>query len=209
MFNLTLTLVFLTRFNKIAIQGTPQMAVDKEALICLSRVYSYYFKCNFPLFYVYPALTRYLSILFLNILTLLACTHSSDNLFHTLMVLCENENFLTSNLLCFFTRVKLCPLVILLSLIWKKKVRINIFITIQYLKHFYLIPLNLRVSSVVSPHSFNRSSYVRSLKPGMSLVALLWIFSSISMSFLRYGLHACIQYSKWGLTKYCFIQLFS
>ena len=34
----------------------------------------------------------------------------------------------------------------------------------------------------------------------MSLVALLCIFSSISMSFLRYGLHACIQYSKWGLT---------
>ena len=93
------------------------MAVDKEALICLSRVYSYYFKCNFPLFYVYPALTRYLSILFLNILTLLACTQSSDNLFHTLMVLCENENFLTSNLLCFFTRVTLFPLVILLSLI--------------------------------------------------------------------------------------------
>ena len=59
------------------------MAVDKEALICLSRVYSYYFKCNFPLFYVYPALTRYLSILFLNILTLLACTHSSDNVFPT------------------------------------------------------------------------------------------------------------------------------
>ena len=112
---------YITRFNKIAIQGTPQMAVDKEALICLSRVYSYYFKCNFPLFYVYPALTRYLSILFLNILTLLACTHSSDNLFHTLMVLCENENFLTSNLLCFFTRVKLCPLVILLYLIWKKR----------------------------------------------------------------------------------------
>ena len=37
----------LTRFNKIAIYGTPQMAVDKEA-ICLSRV----FKCNLPLFYV-------------------------------------------------------------------------------------------------------------------------------------------------------------
>ena len=28
----------LTRFNKIAIQGTPQMAVDREA-ISLSRVY--------------------------------------------------------------------------------------------------------------------------------------------------------------------------
>ena len=34
----------LSQFNKIAIQGTPQMAVDKEAIICLSRVYSYYFK---------------------------------------------------------------------------------------------------------------------------------------------------------------------
>ena len=42
---------FLIFFSKIAIQGTPQMAVDKEA-ICLSRVYSYYPKCNFPLFYV-------------------------------------------------------------------------------------------------------------------------------------------------------------
>ena len=42
---------FNKRFNKLAIQGTHQMAVDKEA-ICLSRVYSYYPKCNFPLFYV-------------------------------------------------------------------------------------------------------------------------------------------------------------
>ena len=109
-----------TRFiNKIAIIGTHQMAVDKEAT-CLSRVYSYYYECNILLSYVYPALTRYVSILFLNILTLLACTHSPDNLFHTLMVLCENGNFLTSTLLCFFTRVKLCPLVILLSLISKK-----------------------------------------------------------------------------------------
>ena len=80
-------LLFVNRFNKIAIQGTPQMAVDKEAIICLSRVHSYYCKCIFPLFYVYPALTRYLSILFLNILTLLACTPSFGNLFHTLMVL--------------------------------------------------------------------------------------------------------------------------
>ena len=44
----------LTRFNKIAIQGTPQMAVDKEA-ISLSRVYSHdskytcpYSMCNPP-----------------------------------------------------------------------------------------------------------------------------------------------------------------
>ena len=31
--------------------------------------------------------------------------------------------------------------------------------------------LNLRISSVVSPHSFNRSSYLISLSPGMSLVS--------------------------------------
>ena len=42
---------FLTIFNKIAIQGTPQMAVDKEA-IRLSRVYSYDSKFNLPLFSV-------------------------------------------------------------------------------------------------------------------------------------------------------------
>ena len=36
---------------KIAIQGAPQIAVDKEA-ISLSRVYSYYPTCNLPLFYV-------------------------------------------------------------------------------------------------------------------------------------------------------------
>ena len=97
----------------------------------------------------------------------LLCTHSVDNLFHTLMVLWENEKFLTSNLLCFFTSVKLCPLVILLSLISKKNIRINIFIIIQHLKHFYLIPLNIHHSSVVSPHSVSRSLYIRYLGPGI------------------------------------------
>ena len=43
--------VLLTRFNKIATQGAPQMAVDKEAN-SLSRVYSYYSKFNLCLFYV-------------------------------------------------------------------------------------------------------------------------------------------------------------
>ena len=45
-----LRLPFLTRFNKIAILGTPQMAVDKGA-IGLSRVYSYFPTCILPLFY--------------------------------------------------------------------------------------------------------------------------------------------------------------
>ena len=41
----------LTRFNKIATQGAPQMAVDRDAN-SLSRVYSYYSKFNLCLFYV-------------------------------------------------------------------------------------------------------------------------------------------------------------
>ena len=65
---------------------------------------------------MYPALLRYMSILFLNILTLLALTQSADNLFHSFTVLCENENFLISNLHCFFANVHPCPLVLLSSL---------------------------------------------------------------------------------------------
>ena len=38
---------------------------------------------------MYPALLRYMSILFLNILTLLALTQSADNLFHSFTVLFE------------------------------------------------------------------------------------------------------------------------
>ena len=56
-----------------------------------------------------------MSILFLNILTLLA-----DNLFHSFAVLCENENFLISCLHCFFANVTPCPLVLLSSLTVKK-----------------------------------------------------------------------------------------
>ena len=61
------------------------------------------------------------------------------NLCHTLMVIWENEYFLTSNLPYPFTRLKLCPPVILLPLVLKN-IRINIFITIQYLEHLYLTP---------------------------------------------------------------------
>ena len=65
--------------------------------------------------------TRYLSILSFNILTLLTCTQSVDNLLQTFVVLWENEYSLTSNPLCSFTSVKLCRLVIFPVLIFKKK----------------------------------------------------------------------------------------
>ena len=72
------------------------MAVDKEALICLSRVYSYYFNCNFPLLYVYPALTRYLTIIFLNMLLLSFAFHDlkfcpSSQLKAASCALCRSE----------------------------------------------------------------------------------------------------------------------
>ena len=44
-----LTKLILTRFNKIVIQGTPQMAADKETII-LSRGLPCYSNCNLPLF---------------------------------------------------------------------------------------------------------------------------------------------------------------
>ena len=48
--------------------------------------------------------------------------------------------FLKSNLFCPFTSVKSCPLVILPVLILKKYIRVYIFMIIQNLKNFYLIP---------------------------------------------------------------------
>ena len=44
---------------------------------------------------------------------LLAVTQSVDNLFHSLIVLCENKYFLISNLHRSFTNVTSCPLVLL------------------------------------------------------------------------------------------------
>ena len=54
---------------------------------------------------VYLARLRYMSILFLNILTLLAHTQSADKLFHSFTVLCENKKIIISSLHCFFANV--------------------------------------------------------------------------------------------------------
>ena len=50
------------------------------------------------------------------------------------MVLWENEYFLTSNLLCSFTSVKLCPLVVLSSLIVKQY-----YYNQHFLNHFNIL----------------------------------------------------------------------
>ena len=93
------------------------------------------------------------------------------------MVLWENEYFVTSNLLRSFTSEILCRILFYFPYL-QKCIRINIFITIQYIKRFYLIPLNHRVSNVVSPDSFSRSSYIIYISPGMRIFALLCITPS-------------------------------
>ena len=84
---------------------------------------------------MYPALLRYVLILLLNILTLLAPTKSANSLFNSLTALCENYNFLISSLHCFFANVTPCLQVLLSSLI-ENKTSDHIFIPIQYFKYF-------------------------------------------------------------------------
>ena len=90
-----------------------------------------------PIYLSVPPLLGCMSILFLNTLTLLAPTQSANNLFHSLTVLCENDNFLISSIHCSFAKATLYPLVLLFSI--TEKNAINIFIIIQYCKHFCLI----------------------------------------------------------------------
>ena len=116
--------------------------------------------------------------------TLLAVTQSVNNLFHSFIVLCENEYFLISNLRRSFTNFTSCPLV-LLSFLKEKNIFLPIFsYPFNILKTSILSPLNHLVSRVVKPYSFRRSSELRSLSSGIILVALLCIRLSVSISFL-------------------------
>ena len=59
-------------------------------------------------------------------LRFLTFTQSVDNLFHSFIVLCENECFLMSNLHWSFTNFTSCPLV-LLSFLSEKNIFLSIF----------------------------------------------------------------------------------
>ena len=62
-------------------------------------------------------------------------------------------------------------------------------------------PRNLLVSSVIRPKRVSLSPYVRPLSLIISLVARFCTFFNKSISYLRYGLQACTQYSNFGLTN--------
>ena len=80
---------------------------------------------------VYSAFLKCMSILLLNMLTLLAPTQSSDNMFHSFTVLYENENFLIYNLHYCFANANSCPMVLLSSLAEKTNIYVDIFVTIR------------------------------------------------------------------------------
>ena len=79
------------------------MAVDKDGFVAYRES-----PCT-----IICILTRFLSILFLNILSL----SSDDDLLRSLIVLWENEHFLMSNRLCSLSNVKLYPLVLVRAMI--------------------------------------------------------------------------------------------
>ena len=116
-----------------------------------------------------------MSILFLNILTLLAHTQSADNLFLSFTVLCENENFLISSIHCFFANVTPCPLVLLSSLT-DKKIFLSIFsYPFNILSTSIWSPLNFLVFSIVKPHSFRRISLLIFLSFGIILIKQFYL----------------------------------
>ena len=108
-----------------------------------------------------PALARYISNTFSNILHILDCTQAVDNLFHLFMVLSDNQCFsnVQSTFLLYQCQATFSSL--LHILIFGKNM-ITIFITIQCLKNFYLISL---ISVSVKPCSFSLSLYLRCLGP--------------------------------------------
>ena len=93
------------RYNKIAIQNKIIQMASKQGIHCLIKSPTILHPC--------VTLLRFLSILFLNIFTLLTCTQSVDNLFHSFTVIRVIEYFLISNLHCYFTNTTSCPLVFL------------------------------------------------------------------------------------------------
>ena len=107
-------------FNKIAIQGTAQMAADKEA-VGLS--------CSYEII-VYSVLKHNINTARMQFIPLIN---------HPL----RKEYFLTFNLLCHFTSAKLCPLVILPVLILQKYIRVYIFLTIRYLNNLLWLVLQV------------------------------------------------------------------
>ena len=127
--------------------------------------------------------------------------HPPSMVTYLIYVLREKEHFLKFNLLCPFTSVKSCPLDDLPVLILKNIFR-SIFSTpFNILKtSTWSPPLNLRVSMQCCYTTFLQRFFIVKISKLWKEFSCSPLFcSSMSMSFLRYALHSCIQYSKWAL----------
>ena len=107
-----------------------------------------------------------------------------------------NENLRTSSLSILFCNLSLCPRR-LPSASWKKSFCKYLQ---NHLQSWTLLSSHLSVFEfpgllLVIPNAFNLSGYDKTLSSGCYLV-ILFVLSPIIRCQLRYGRHACTQYSK-------------
>ena len=140
-----------------------------------------------------------ISSLLLKVEMVAADTTSSGNLFQWSTILWLKECFLNSSLELFFYSLRLCPPNSVVVAFWNNWSDLTLFFTSERILYVSIrAPLSLLRCYECNPTAFNLCSYGILLKPWTSFIALLWIFSMHSISFLMYGFHICTQYSRWG-----------
>ena len=116
------------------------------------------------------------------------------DLFHSVFVLPDKEYFLISSLNCSITNADSYPLVLVSSLSLN-----NIFLS-GYLHNHSIFQRRMFGLHIVyhgcCQTTLYQAFFVTNVSSGISLVALCCILCSLSMSFLRYALHACMQYPE-------------
>ena len=90
-----------------------------------------------------------MSVLFVNIVTLLALTQSVENMFYSFVFSFKNEYFFVSSLQFVFTNAVLCPLRLQCVIKFEEGISSNIFIAVQYKKTSVWSPFSPLVSNVL------------------------------------------------------------
>ena len=102
----------------------------------------------------------------------------------------------------FLKKMRECPLV---TLFFLKRIRFwhtsGSYFFVRILNISVKSPRSLLYFKVGNLSSLILSSYVKSLKPGMSLVARLWAFTITSTWRLKLGAQTVLAYSKFGLNN--------
>ena len=119
-----------------------------------------------------------------------------------LMILWGKLFFRISRRAPFLKILRECPLV---TLVFLKRIRFwhasGSYFFVRILNISFKSPRSLLYSKVGNLSFLILSSYVKSMKPGMSLVARLWTFSITSTWRLNLGAQTELAYSKCGLTN--------